>query len=196
MTKGIDGNYVNKNLLLIPKEDFRSINLEKDEFKTSIKYDLAICLETAEHVSKERENQLLTILTKSADIVLFSASIPYQGGTGQGHVNEQWQSYWIDKFLKKDYIAIDCIRRRIWNNKEIFYFYRQNMFIFVKRDKLVHFPQLKKEFERGIDFVDLVAPERYIEMGEDRKVIGYIFPIGIRKHFSFIVRKIAKMILK
>ena len=194
--KGIDGNYVNKNILLIPKEDFKSIDLEKDEFKTSIKYDLAICLETAEHVSQEREHHLLDILTKSADIVLFSASIPYQGGTGQGHVNEQWQSYWIDKFLKRDFVAIDCIRRRIWNKKEIFYFYRQNMFLFVKRDKLNAFPTLKKEFERGIDFVDLVAPDRYIDMGEDRKVIGYVFPIWIRKYFSLIVRKIAKIVRK
>ena len=193
---GIDGNYVNKNMLLISKDNFKSVDLEKEEFKTNTKYDLTICLETAEHISKEREDHLLNILTNSADIVLFSASVPYQGGTGQGHINEQWQSYWIDKFIKRKYIAIDCIRRKIWSNKELFYFYRQNIFLFIKKDKLNKFPKLKKEFERGIDFIDIVAPDRYIEMGEDRKAIGYIFPIGIRKYFSFIVRKIAKIIKK
>jgi len=40
------------------------------------------------------------------DNVLFSAAIPNQGGTG--HINEQWQEYWAEKFYANGFGAELC----------------------------------------------------------------------------------------
>ena len=40
-------------------------------------------------------------LTRLAPVILFSAAIPFQGGSG--HVNEQWPEYWVAK--KYNYFA-------------------------------------------------------------------------------------------
>src|SRR3981081_11169 len=55
------------------------------------RFDLAICLEVAEHLPAASADALVALLTRHAPVVLFSAAIPGQGGTG--HVNEQRPVY-------------------------------------------------------------------------------------------------------
>jgi SAM-dependent methyltransferase len=57
-------------------------------------FDLALCLEVAEHIPSWHSGKLLTILAGAPRLV-FSAARPNQGG--RFHVNEQPARYWIDR---------------------------------------------------------------------------------------------------
>ena len=57
-------------------------------------FDLALCLEVAEHIPSWHSGKLLAMLA-GAPRLIFSAAHPNQGG--QLHVNEQPASYWIDR---------------------------------------------------------------------------------------------------
>ena len=83
---GIDGEYVDRSLLVIPQENFKALDLSKP-FTLDKTYDLAICLEVAEHIAPESAANFIESLTQLAPIILFSAAIPFQVGTH--HVNEQ-----------------------------------------------------------------------------------------------------------
>jgi len=65
---------------------------------------------------------------------LFSAAVPGQGGTE--HVNEQWPEYWHDKFANYGFLKLDIIRKEIWLNPSVKYWYRQNTFVYTKKDLL------------------------------------------------------------
>ncbi|MBA3551111.1 hypothetical protein H0W32_02810, partial [Patescibacteria group bacterium] len=143
---GIDGDWVQENMLVIPKESFHKLNFE-EQLPIQYKADLAVCLEVAEHVSDKASGTLINNLTQIAPVVLFSAAIPLQGGSR--HINEQWPDYWTALFEKEGYIPVDCIRRKIWTDKQVSFFYAQNIFIYVKKENLSSYPQLQKEIEAG-----------------------------------------------
>jgi 2-polyprenyl-3-methyl-5-hydroxy-6-metoxy-1,4-benzoquinol methylase len=131
--QGIDGNWVKKDFLKIPIENFLEYDLNQ-EIQLNKKFDLAISLEVAEHIQPENAATFVTSLTNLSDFILFSAAIPYQSGVG--HVNEQWLTYWISLFKKKGYRGIDVIRKKIWNDRAILSWYRQNTILFVKEERL------------------------------------------------------------
>lgn len=129
---GIDGDFVDKNLLwnYINKAEFAakdlglSFNLEKN-------FDLVICLEVAEHLEKKQAQGFIESICKHADVIVFSAAVPGQGG--QNHLNEQWPAYWINLFKKQGFECYDILRPLIWNIKEIDWWYKQNMLVFSKK---------------------------------------------------------------
>ena len=82
---GIDGDYVDRDMLYIPQQDFKTIDLNRP-FTLNRTFDLAVCLEVAEHLEAEHANDFVESLTRLAPIILFSAAIPLQSGTN--HVNE------------------------------------------------------------------------------------------------------------
>ena len=93
--KGING--------LIPPEEELHIDsgriLEADlslPLNLDEKFDMALCLEVAEHLDQAHANQLISTLTKLSDHIIFSAAIPNQ--PGDHHVNCQWPSYWQQLF--------------------------------------------------------------------------------------------------
>jgi hypothetical protein len=57
-------------------------------------FDLAICLEVAEHLPRSAARTLVKSLVRAAPLILFSAATPGQGG--EGHINEQPHAYWDD----------------------------------------------------------------------------------------------------
>ena len=67
------------------------------------KYDIAMCIEVAEHLPATRADDLVKTLTGLAPVVLFSAAIPGQGG--HGHINCQPKEYWIEKFALLNYVV-------------------------------------------------------------------------------------------
>lgn len=155
---GIDGDYVDRSQLFIDEENFYPANLE-ERVTLNKRFDLAMSLEVAEHLSPERADSFVEDLTRLADVILFSAAIPAQGGTG--HVNEQWQSYWAKKFLRFGYVAVDCIRPKIWTNETVEICYRQNVFIYAKSTKLYRYPELQAYYlkHRDAHIFDVVHPE-------------------------------------
>jgi hypothetical protein len=127
---GLDGDYVDKSLLLIPAHCFIETDLSRG-IVLDREFDVAICLEVAEHLPPQSAELLIRSLSKLSRRVVFSAAIPGQGGTH--HVNEQWPTYWMECFHRQGYQLVDCFRKRIWDNRNIACCYRQNMFLFVKQ---------------------------------------------------------------
>ncbi len=158
---GVDGEYVDKTLLQIPLPRFSSRDL-KQPLALDEKFDLAVSLEVAEHLPKECSGIFVDSLTRLAPIVLFSAAIPFQGGTH--HINEQWPDYWVALFREKGYEAVDCIRKRFWQNDNVEWWYAQNALLFVRRDYLETRAALKKEFEQtNAAQLSLVHPGNYLK---------------------------------
>lgn len=127
---GVDGSYVNRSLLKINVEEFVEKNLT-EPFDLGRKFDLAICLEVAEHLPESSANGLIQSLTLHADVIMFSAALPGQGG--QNHINEQWPKYWQKIFNNHGFEMIDFFRPKIWNNAKIERWYRQNLFLVIRK---------------------------------------------------------------
>lgn len=121
--------------LMIPRERYFDCDLEKNtHIDIDKKFDLALCLEVAEHLNEHRAVSLVNMLCDLSDKVLFSAAIPKQGGTG--HINEQWQTYWADIFAKFGfYPAKKQLRERIMFNDKIELWYKQNIVLYEKGGK-------------------------------------------------------------
>ncbi|WP_165958149.1 methyltransferase domain-containing protein [Segetibacter sp. 3557_3] len=130
---GIDGHHVSDSgQLLIPADKFVATDLNTiDHKRFDRKFDLAICLEVAEHLQEAYADNLVNTLCSFSDVMLFSAAIP--GQTGENHVNEQYPTYWAKKFLQHNYVFVDLIRPKFWNSPEVEWWYRQNAFVVVKR---------------------------------------------------------------
>lgn len=124
---GIDGGLISEKDLYIEKEFFINHDLRKP-YLTDNKYDLVLCLEVGEHLPDNSADTLVKTLVSLGDTILFSAAIPNQGG--QNHINEQWPGYWVEKFQKYGFNYYDIIRPKIWNNKDVFFWYKQNILVF------------------------------------------------------------------
>jgi SAM-dependent methyltransferase len=129
---GVDGDYVPLEMLKIPPEKFRSMDLAR-VMNFGRSFDLACSLEVAEHLPAECAGQFIAGLAKAAPVVLFSAAIPYQGGTA--HLNEQWPTYWAALFARHGYVAVDCVRPWMYGQQLIEWWYRQNILVFCQREK-------------------------------------------------------------
>jgi hypothetical protein len=126
---GVDGPYVQTDQLLIPERLFRRANLD-EPLKFERKFDLAICCEVAEHVAANRAGTFVGDLTAASDVILFSAAMPFQGGTH--HVNEQWLEYWGILFRAHGFVAYDVIRDIVWMDDNLDWYYRQNLLVFAR----------------------------------------------------------------
>lgn len=159
---GLDGEYVLRNDLEIPRSCFRAADLSQS-ISLGRHFDLALSLEVVEHLPPDRAAPFVQTLTELAPVVVFSAAIPMQGGTG--HVNEQWPSHWANLFEARNYVALDFIRPSIWSDREIDYWYAQNALVFVDADKLPALPLLAAERERTRSTqLDVVHPALYLEV--------------------------------
>ena len=125
---GIDGSYVDRSHLQIDASRFKEHNLA-NPIVLERRYDLAICLEVAEHLPTRTSRNLVRSLASAAPAVLFSAAIPGQGGTN--HINEQWPEFWGRLFAEQGFRKLDLIRSQIISNSEIEWWYRQNLFMYV-----------------------------------------------------------------
>lgn len=130
--QGIDGPWVDADLLAIPAERFKRVDLGAGEpVDLPRRYDLAISLEVAEHLPPGRAEPFVATLARCSDQVLFSAAVPRQGGSR--HLNERWQSHWAGLFDRQGYDVHDFVRPRIWTDERMPYWYRQNTLFYVRR---------------------------------------------------------------
>jgi SAM-dependent methyltransferase len=142
---GVDGDYVDRTALLISTEQFLPRDL-KQPLDLGRKFDLACSLEVAEHLPPACSQAFVESLVRHAPIVLFSAAIP--GQVGNGHINCRWPRFWIELFARFEYVAIDCLRSRCWDDPDVEPWYAQNMFLFARSDEIARHPQLVVERER------------------------------------------------
>ena len=156
--KGIDGPWTQDALLEIASEHIVRVDFEK-QIASQGEYDLAICLEVAEHLTESAASHFVDFVAQSAPVVLFSAAIPFQGGTH--HLNEQWPHYWADLFAKRSMIPLDFIRRAIWGDVGIHWWLRQNAMCFVRRSLLDELSHLRAH-ETSPSSLPVVHPSLYL----------------------------------
>lgn len=89
------------------------------------RYDVAFCLEVAEHLAPADGAQLVRALTRLAPVVVFSAAVPGQGGVG--HINERWQPHWAAMF--DECATTAAIRDELWTVEGLAPYYPQNLFV-------------------------------------------------------------------
>jgi hypothetical protein len=147
---GLDGDQIDRAKLLIDLDDFRAVELS-ERIAVDRRFDLAISVEVAEHLPYSRSESFVADLTALSDVVLFSAAAPYQGGVN--HVNEQWLEFWGILFRRFGYVACDVLRRRVWGNPAVEFWYRQNLMIFCKAETaLAIFPAETVASGRALSF--------------------------------------------
>jgi hypothetical protein len=155
---------VDRGRLEIPRERFLAQDLTQP-LKLERSFDLAVSLEVAEHLPAESAAMFIDGLAALASLVLFSAAAPFQGG--QHHVNEQWPGYWVGRFAARGYVPIDCLRRHLWEDERVEWWYAQNLLLFAERGHLEMQPLLRQEYElAGGTAPALVHPKRYLEWVE------------------------------
>src|SRR5689334_3990848 len=71
--RGVDGSYVGLDTLLIEQAEFRAEDLSRP-FHIDETFDMAVCLEVAEHLPPKMGPVLVKALTEASPIVLFSAA--------------------------------------------------------------------------------------------------------------------------
>lgn len=136
---GLDGDYVPRSSLAISPDCFKPVDLGQP-LALNEQFDLAVCLEVGEHLPEKSAPTLVGSLVTLAPVVLFSAAIPLQDGTN--HINGQWPDYWTGIFGQFGYTTLDAIRPHIWKNRRVESWYRQNIFLFVREDRIGAYPDL------------------------------------------------------
>lgn len=177
---GVDGAWVDEQLLKIPADKFRRTDLSAP-LNLERRFDLAISLEVAEHLPPERADSFVAELAGAADFVLFSAAIPFQGG--YGHVNEQWQSYWVERFARHGFAVRDWVRPRLWTDATIPVWYRENLLLFIAESRQA---ELAPAPDGSADVslpLGLVHPEAYLSK---------VDPVSVRYGLSLAKRALKK----
>ena len=127
---GVDGDYVPRDTLLIPRECFLAADLSKP-FDAGARFELVQCLEVAEHIAPDAAEILIDALVRHGDLIVFSAAVPGQGG--EHHVNERAYAYWRDLFVAREYQLYDAIRPLLRKELDVEPWYRYNTFVYANR---------------------------------------------------------------
>ncbi|WP_050807151.1 bifunctional 2-polyprenyl-6-hydroxyphenol methylase/3-demethylubiquinol 3-O-methyltransferase UbiG, partial [Acidiphilium sp. PM] len=141
---GVDGDYVDRSALMVPESLFLSRDLAQPGLAKAVaahrpppgRFDLVMCLEVAEHLPFERSASLVDDICRLGDLVLFSAAIPFQHGTG--HVNEQWPEFWAIHFRARGYACFDLLRTALWAHPDTDWWYAQNLLVFAREGSAAH----------------------------------------------------------
>lgn len=127
--KGVEGSWIldalhDKNASWLIVADLT------DELIYETRFDLAICLEVAEHLDEKYSDVLVKNLVNASDLIFFSAAIPGQGGTN--HVNLQYPDYWAAKFAKFGYFLEWDPRNLLGEMRGVAPWYQQNCLLYKK----------------------------------------------------------------
>jgi hypothetical protein len=162
---GIDGPWVEQGQREIPDTYFREYDLTQPILLHRT-FDLALCLEVAEHLPAEAAPDLVQSLTGLSPVVVFSAAIPGQGG--EGHINERWPSFWSKFFAAHGYGCFASLRQRLWPCEGVEFWYRQNMLCFVaeNRPDLINRASRRNE-DLAVESLDVVHPELYLRVSRE-----------------------------
>ncbi|GHU76277.1 hypothetical protein FACS189461_3670 [Spirochaetia bacterium] len=184
--RGLDGEWVQKDFLKISPKTFTHADFEQ-KIELPHKYDLAMSLEVAEHLSETAGAQFIDSLTAASNFVLFSAAIPFQGGAN--HVNEQWPSYWHTLFADRGYIAVDFLRRSIWYDTRIAIHYRQNIMLYVKKEAMHKITVPESDICLSMPPCSFVHHEHYFNLMNWKALITILWK---KCFFNFIKRNFRK----
>lgn len=158
----LDG-YSNPDFFGATGIQFKNVDLNKPEAVISLlgtaKFDLAICMEVAEHLTPNVSFDLIKSLTTVSDVVVFSAAVPGQGG--DGHVNCRNRTEWHEFFLSQGFVIADTIRERIRNNTQVGLWYRLNTIDYYKKKAEMDIPEYERLVKRLLAAESMSASECY-----------------------------------
>ncbi|MFZ0302297.1 MAG: class I SAM-dependent methyltransferase [Terracidiphilus sp.] len=175
---GVDGDYVDRSQLRILPDRFLARDLTKPlEFDRT--FDLAVCLEVAEHLPESRAAGLVADLAAMAPCILFSAAVP--GPAGTNHINPQYLPYWIELFKEHKYEAIDPIRPRIWGDNSVEWFYQQDTVLFVAPKH----PLLAKRFPPPQSLIHQELYEQVLHRSPTLGMLVRSFPVAVRRSIRY-----------
>lgn len=98
------------------------------------RYDLALCLEVAEHIEKKFSNRLVENVTSLSDMIVFTAAPSGQGG--HFHINEQPKEFWIDLFEQNGFNYDSSLSQQMqaeFKEKKVINWYSDNLMVFKKK---------------------------------------------------------------
>lgn len=127
LLRGLDFQRAGEGVFLLSPDEFMKADL--GQYQSIGRFDLAMSLEVVEHLPRSSAETIVASLTDASDFVLFSAAVPDQGG--DGHINEQWPSFWHRLFADRGFEVADILRPKIWSDDRISWWYRQNLFFYV-----------------------------------------------------------------
>jgi cyclopropane fatty-acyl-phospholipid synthase-like methyltransferase len=154
---GYDGDW-NKDKIIDDRIIFNSCDLRTIE-PSGETFDIAISLEVAEHLPKSSMHQIVNFLTSSSDVVIFGAAFPLQGGTD--HINEQFPESWYQIFDHFGYCVVDLFRERFWDDEDIESCYRQNTFLYIRKNSDIYNSGLFKPMS-NTSFMNCMHPDIYL----------------------------------
>lgn len=177
----VDGSWVDRKMLQVSAEDFLAHDLSQGPPSFDKHFGLTIWLENAEHLPHGKGEEIVDWVCRHSDCALFSAAIPGQGGVG--HVNEQWQSYWANRFMANGFRPFDLVRPKIWTNADSPYWYKQNIVLYVDGKKSYSFLG-QQEAVRDTASLDVVHPEKWNKLINRR--------VGVREAMEQLLRSVRK----
>lgn len=131
--KGIEGDWILGSL-----DQRNSPWLQIADLTTNLtfdkRFDLAICLEVAEHIDANYADAFIRNLVKASDLIFFSAAIPGQGGTN--HINLQYPDYWAMKFAEHGYYMVWDPRDLLNGKRGVAPWYQQNCLLYQKSTEI------------------------------------------------------------
>lgn len=107
------------------------------------RFELVWCFEVAEHIHPRYVDIFVGSLCRHSDTVTLSAAPPGQGG--EGHFNEQPQSYWELQFEKQGYRLHPEWTEQM---KAVDEFYSENMMVFCNRPLSARVTDLEQDDSR------------------------------------------------
>lgn len=97
---GVDGHPAALTYAVIPESRLDIADL-REPYHPPQRFDVALCIEVAEHLAPRYAETLVDTLARSAPVIVFTAAPPGQGGTH--HVNEQPRGYWTARFADRGF---------------------------------------------------------------------------------------------
>ncbi len=167
---GLEGDWLDIKQSVIDPVSIRRWDLKR-VYQPEKRFDLAISLEVGEHLPQLESDALVESLTLCAPLVMFGAAIPYQ--VGVDHVNEQWPSFWKERFERRGYLCVDAIRPVFWSNPDVKIWYKQNTFLYVHRDSLADYPSLAPYYRPDSNMIDAVHPDIFLRQ------VSYRHPLHV-----------------
>jgi hypothetical protein len=129
---GLDGPWVEPTQLVISASEFTSAdfaNGDRPELPRQ-RYDLATSFEVLEHLDERSGTEAVALLSRLSDVLIVSAAIPSQGGTG--HINERWRITGTRNSKRSGFECFDCIRHQVWNEDAVEWWYAQNILVYAR----------------------------------------------------------------
>ena len=140
---GIDGDYVDRSVLLMKPENFQPADITQP-FDLGRQFELVQCLEVAEHVPSHFSDVLIDNLCRHGRMVLFSAAPPGQGG--EDHINERPYVHWRSAFARHGFDLYDFVRPEVRGDALIEPWYRFNVLFFAHRSITASLPAAVTRF--------------------------------------------------